>query len=648
VAPPGAPTAGLNTRGHDMASDELKAAIKAAFARDPLPLVNALGLRIDERRSKPPSKLWCYDGTESEASLLIGGRAGTEGIWTRFGGNGDNSVGDCFGLVQRERHTTFPEALGIVASVYGIAVPPPASKQGKRTAKTREIIYQVRNANGEVLALHHRVEDAETGKKRSVWWTTPDGARGLGGLTPSGLPLYGLPELLAQPPGTAVVVCEGEKAADAVTAAGLLAVGTYGTGAMPDDNALRPLLDRIVILWPDADDAGRTHMDAIALRLQALGSEAVLLLDWPDAPEKGDAADCEPEQIASLVNGAVPWEPEVQAHMLWTPADILAGRVSEVSWLWPDWLPLGFITILAAAAGDGKSGIALDLARRVILGLEWPNTDDGNDVVRPGAGPVLVLDCEGCQAIWVSRIKAWGVPEEAVWFPGDGFTRVALDDLEALAGVRGTVEKHAAKLLIIDSLRSGLPAGVDENDSSIGAILAPWADLARDCGLAILIVHHYGKQKRGEGGAATLDRLRGSTAIGAAARSVIAIDRPQEETREEDGRMRLSVVKSNLGPFPQPLGFAIGADGVEWCAAPEPKQDKNAPARGKAREFLEAVLQTKPMCFTDLKALAEEDRISKNSLYAAKRLLRIVEVPDTTDPAGRRKLWSLPAPPHRG
>ena len=57
-----------------------------------------------------------------------------------------------------------------------------------------------------------------------------------------------------------------------------------------------------VTLWPDADAnrIGRDHMGRIAQLLEPLVG-SVRLVDWPDAPEHGDAADLEPAGIRRLV-----------------------------------------------------------------------------------------------------------------------------------------------------------------------------------------------------------------------------------------------------------------------------------------------------------------------------------------------------------
>ena len=168
---------------------------------------------------------------------------------------------------------------------------------GKRSC--REIPYELCDAHGQAVAVHVRREDPITGKKVGFYWRLPDGTLGLGGTPVANLPLYNLPALLhAKAAATKkgrplfVIVCEGEKAADAATRLGYVAVATVtGASSIPSDETLRPLLDCRVMLWPDNDTPGRLHMTRIAARLVALGHEALRFVVIPDAKPKDDAAD---------------------------------------------------------------------------------------------------------------------------------------------------------------------------------------------------------------------------------------------------------------------------------------------------------------------------------------------------------------------
>jgi putative DNA primase/helicase len=115
---------------------------------------------------------------------------------------------------------------------------------------------------------------------------------------PEPRPLYRLPELTAKPKAV-VVICEGEKAADA--AAKLLPTNPCLTWPGGTQSVSRvnwaPLAGRKVVIWPDADDPGREASNQIATIL-ALHNCTVSIADTVDLPEKFDAADLPPDTDA--------------------------------------------------------------------------------------------------------------------------------------------------------------------------------------------------------------------------------------------------------------------------------------------------------------------------------------------------------------
>lgn len=157
----------------------------------------------------------------------------------------------------------------------------------------REIAYEIRDLRGELVATHHR-RDFDDGKKR-MWW--PQGTK------PHELPLYGIERTVDFPDGAEIVICEGEKAADALWDRGFLAVASVtGAAAIPCDESLKSVTRFRVRLWPDSDDPGRQHMARIAARLVALGAD-VRIIEWADAPNGGDAADFSGD-VQALIDSA--------------------------------------------------------------------------------------------------------------------------------------------------------------------------------------------------------------------------------------------------------------------------------------------------------------------------------------------------------
>jgi len=140
------------------------------------------------------------------------------------------------------------------------------------------------HATGRGLVAEHGRFNTETGK--AFAWRVPGHTwrDGLVGISIKELPLYRLNDVLSS--DGPVWFVEGEKAADACAERGLVAVCLGGgSNQKAFGNALDPLRDRDVVLWPDNDEPGRTFMARIYEVLpQASFVRAVL-------PPKGDAFD---------------------------------------------------------------------------------------------------------------------------------------------------------------------------------------------------------------------------------------------------------------------------------------------------------------------------------------------------------------------
>ena len=178
--------------------------------------------------------------------------------------------------------------------------------------------YEIRDTTGKLLAVHMRF-DKLLGK--DMPWRLPNGTRGLGGMKLPDLPLYRSENLPGAAKCTALVLTEGEKAADALAAAepALLVLGTV-TGAgenqpIPAPAVLQNVVDADlpIYLWPDNDAGGAEHMQRIGQVLAGAGA-APLVLDWTEAPPKGDAADwarfAEQDRVSwsALTAAAAPWD----------------------------------------------------------------------------------------------------------------------------------------------------------------------------------------------------------------------------------------------------------------------------------------------------------------------------------------------------
>lgn len=118
------------------------------------------------------------------------------------------------------------------------------------------------------------------------------------GLTGKALPIYRLPELLADPAATVLWV-EGEKCADKLADLGFVVTTTAG-GAKgfaawlrKNPDGLQHLAGRDVVLLGDNDEDGRHYIGTVAEALLAVGCRVRVLdpLPWADIGNKADVAD---------------------------------------------------------------------------------------------------------------------------------------------------------------------------------------------------------------------------------------------------------------------------------------------------------------------------------------------------------------------
>jgi hypothetical protein len=180
-------------------------------------------------------------------------------------------------------------------------------------------IWTYENAAGGVIGYVLRFDNADGKEFRplTLWRHAADGRpewRWQG--WPNKRPLYGLRELAVRP-FVPVVVCEGEKSADAAECQlpGFVVVTSPNGSDSADKADWSSLQGREVIIWPDADIPGREYAKAVTECLAAVGAKSVAVVSPPSGAKEGwDAADAleegwTPDQAAALIAQAVPAVP---------------------------------------------------------------------------------------------------------------------------------------------------------------------------------------------------------------------------------------------------------------------------------------------------------------------------------------------------
>jgi hypothetical protein len=251
---------------------------------------------------------------------------------------------------------TFPTARDAVAELE--------RRHGPRAAT-----WTYHNAGGEPVGLVVRW-NTPTGKDVRPVSRKADGSGWCLGGMPTPRPLYGLADVLTTKPGDRVYIVEGEKAADAARAVGLVATTSPHGSKSAAKADWSPLAGRDVVILPDNDDAGEKYADDVARLVTAAGAKSVRVVRlvelWADMPTGGDIADlldhhggdadrvrAEVEALADNADAAVvtPDAPQMEAVPAFSPfpVDVLPEPIRR------------FVADGARSIGCDASYIALPL-----------------------------------------------------------------------------------------------------------------------------------------------------------------------------------------------------------------------------------------------------------------------------------------------
>jgi hypothetical protein len=424
-------------------------------------------------------------------------------------------------------------------------------------------VYPIRNADGELVAKHHRIDDSDGTKRR--WWEK-DGEASLNGIPLPDLPLYGAESVSDFDPDDLIVVTEGEPARDALKEAGIPAVGTVtGAHQTPGSGALEVLRDRRVCLWPDGDDLGRDHMERVAEGLRGVAAE-VLVYTWHDAPEdvKGpDAADHPAVQSKNLkaidrllqdLEDSPRWMSQVSPSPNKGGTPVTGLRFSEMPAPKPrehfveGLVPKDHTASHFGDDGTAKSILALSLATALAGNAEqWLERKVHNC-------PVLYIDFEldadeqHRRAYQVARgVSLKNPPHDLLYVSGLGRSAK-----EVLQGCLEVCRQEGVGFAIVDSL--GIALGGDaESARDVIQFHEQYLDPFRAAGVTLLVIDHQGKTQVGE-------RYQNKRSFGSVykenlARSVIQV----EPGNQSDGLLflKLRQTKHNFGPKAGPFGARL-------------------------------------------------------------------------------------------
>lgn len=400
---------------------------------------------------------------------------------------------------------------------------------------------------------------------------------------------YNLPAIM-QHADQPVFIVEGEKCADVLIEAGLVATTNHGGSGKWLDTHSKHLVGRSVIVLPDNDAAGRTHADKVIASLWGK-AERIKRIDLPGLQEKGDVADFLSErtldELMDIVRQApvVTAQPEagdevpavedgaVEPYQTMRRGAVFA--MPPVEFLVDGLLTDTGFAMMYGAPGTGKSFLAIDIALSVAHGMPWQGQE-----VKPGA--VLYIAGEGIGGFG-KRWKAWekyhGTKDEPDMYLLP--TAVNFREPEDIARLVATIEGIGQKfsLVIVDTVARAI-AGAEENSSTdMGLFVAACDEIKALTGGALLAVHHAGKDSsRG---------ARGSTALLGAVDTSLMVGKSDDIVVLRTEKMKDAEPMDEINLIMQTVPASISETSVvlERTDEPAPRRQKAAGWRDNPQAY---------------------------------------------------------------
>ncbi|MGA4083343.1 phage/plasmid primase, P4 family [Ralstonia nicotianae] len=260
------------------------------------------------------------------------------GLWTdRATGDGGDVFAVIAGTLGVDVHAEFPKVLARAADLLGLVSTqrvrrkrkePPTDDLGPETAK-----WDYLDAAGRLIGVVYRYDPPGRGKEFRPW-----DAKRRKMAPPEPRPLYNQPGLAT---ATQVVLVEGEKCAQALIDAGIVATtAMHGANAPVEKTDWSPLAGKAVLIWPDRDKPGWEYAANAAQAILSAGAKTCHILYPPEEAGDGwDAADAVAEgfDIASFIAHG----PRLQMHDVACDPEPVIGSDESV-WGTEDALALAF------------------------------------------------------------------------------------------------------------------------------------------------------------------------------------------------------------------------------------------------------------------------------------------------------------------
>jgi 5S rRNA maturation endonuclease (ribonuclease M5) len=449
-----------------------------------------------------------------------------------------------------------------------------------------------------------------------------NGNAGLGGLSTIDVPLYGYEQISDAEP---CFVTEGERDRDSLVSLGFKAVATTtGAPTIPSDDVLKPLLRAgTVYLWPDNDEQGKAHMNYIGHSLIRLGHSDVKIINWKDAPEKGDASDaiCSGVDIPSLLTTARKVRKKrlgVRSEAEWI--SVVGVEAEPITWLAEPRIPKGKVIIIQGDPATYKSHIGLSIAAGASTGGRakgsFPNWNSNQ------SGVALIVNGEdGLADTILPRLQMLGANLANIRTLSASSTPDFVLDEVGVVELEDAIDTYRPSVVVIDPFFSFVDPAVNTSaEVEARKLLKVLTALAQEYGCTIILVRHLNKDSTGR------SAYRGSNSIAyqAVARGVLLTGYSNEHDE-----YALVHEKSNISEYALAITYGYVEGVFTWgttSTITAEDFDTKPPKKAvdDAATFLQNLLADAPKPANDVyeAAKANDPKISKRTLERAKQYLQ--------------------------
>ncbi len=236
----------------------------------------------------------------------------------------------------------------------------------------------------------------------------------------------------------------------------------------------------------------------------------------------------------------------------WTCAASISPET--VSWLWPNRIPFGKLTLFAGHPSVGKGMATMYVAACASTGKPWQDSKNTNAPVKVA----IVSSEDAAKDTLIPRLMAAGADLSKIFILNGMVTEKGEKDFTLdtdIPGLREKLDQHPeVKVVVIDPIMNHLGKLKGNSEQEVREGLTPLAKLAEMSGAAIILVTHYNKSQNTD----SIQRVGGAMGMVGAVRVAWSFGKDKV-----DGKMKMTPLKANIAPNTGGLEYEIVSTDVE-------------------------------------------------------------------------------------